>query len=256
MVLVNHQGTKSVLINSFNSEPLSLRQIYSRIGKKISMQAVHKHLKELTSERVIIKNNNKYTINRSWIESEKRKLEIMQRSSYDNYTVTNISFESINEMDDFLIELLKDNDKKTYSYWRHLWWPLSNMKKECLTLKNMKNKKHNHIITSGNSVIEKWCAKSYKKMGFDILIDRNFLYDHDFIIADKKIIQIYWPDDLIKQLDKSYQVKDIRNLNLENLSSVFESKTRIELRILEDEFLCGKLKKKLMNSMKIKEAIK
>ncbi len=78
----NKKTVKDAIISILASEwPLSAKKIYHRVRKmkRVSYQAVHKALKELTDESILEKTNKNYRISLSWIKSMEdflNKLEV------------------------------------------------------------------------------------------------------------------------------------------------------------------------------------
>lgn len=120
-----------------NDEALSAKQIYARLQKTHSItstyQAVHKTLKQMLGEGVLVKDKAKYSVNPKWVENFKKNAEVLAekviagkkeidfKNIQEGETI-HLNFKGILEVGWFLVNkiMVAPNPKKTpgIALWR------------------------------------------------------------------------------------------------------------------------------------------
>jgi len=81
--------------------PLTAKQVYNKLQRNyavsVSYQAIHKHLKEMTNEKILLKNKDGYCINKEWIEKIQKNTELMSEKIKGN--IKEINLKEMNEGD-------------------------------------------------------------------------------------------------------------------------------------------------------------
>ena len=224
--------------------------------KEMNMNDLFYRISEIETKVYIVINKNKEVAD----EMRNKTLKCFD----ENYTETvergpqSFTFNTLFELDRFIMEIIEQNlldpkDRKiSCSYWRHMWWPLFYTKESYMILKKITNKERIYFICSGNTPIEKWCAEFYKKLGMNVIINKNLEEGFDFLVIGDRILQIYYPQALKRKMDRIFsETKDISEIDMEELvSNIFEMKTKIQIIIIKNKELADELGGKVSNSFK------
>ena len=115
-------GLKGKIIDLLsNNNPLTAKQIYSKLQRQYSLastyQAVHKTLKQMLEESVLIKEKTTYSLNPEWVDNYKRNAEQLSEKIRSENKETNLKeleegeikhfhFKGILELGWFLVDKL------------------------------------------------------------------------------------------------------------------------------------------------------
>lgn len=241
------------ILQLLSGDNLSAKQIFFSLTKNdnfsISYQAIHKKLKSMIDEGILEKKENKYLINLFWVRQQKTKLSLIEESinsgvqSFDQ----NLIFNSITEVDKFLLDICQLFNPKEKSEivlnWIHPWIPLFLDKEIYKKLKNMISKYNFYCTFPSKTIVDKWCANFWKKNGVKVKIgvDRNSI--GSILVFNDYIIQVFYPDELIKKMDKFYsKCLSIKDLEIDEFFEViFEYKTQIPVLISKNNNVAKQL---------------
>ncbi|RLG18215.1 hypothetical protein DRN67_04380 [Candidatus Micrarchaeota archaeon] len=257
---------KDIIIQTLSEEwPLTAKQIYSKIRRKtptsITYQGVHKAVKQLEESGVLKVEENKYKVDLDWLKSIRSFSELVHRkyahkvspdSSPDRMSFV---FDTVAEAEDFLIDLALQfepkPDSKLYLCWVHFWIPLFLNRKTYKKMLELLQRIPSYGVTPSDTPIDRWCSDYWsshgltnKKLGVDIKTDCSFL------VLDDMVIQIYYPHEIIREVDLSFsKAKTIQELDPDRFfERVFEKKTKIPIVVSKNPALAEHLKDKILAS--------
>jgi hypothetical protein len=258
-------STKDQIISILSQEfPLSAKQIFNKISKSsgnISYQAIHKALLELLSAKVVEKKGNDYLLSMQWVNSLQGSLNGI-RAKYLSLSPelpkqSNLLFESITELDSFLIKLFlkmlssRDDKPVLCLQWSHFWLPLFE-KEDYLHSRELGKFTKAYCVSRGDTAIDKWCSDFWDKNSIKTKIGCNVASISDIIAFEDLIIQVFYPPEIRKELDRVYDgTKRISDLNVDDFfEKVFQKKTKIPVVINRNQQIADQIKKQTRSFFK------
>lgn len=268
MTLPIFSGSKKEIILLLSETwPLSVKEIFSSVsrnGFSGSYQAVHKALKELENDGIVVHRNKKYLLSDDWIHSLndfafnlKDKYANNLSKSLDNQ---NFSFNTIHDCDVFLLnsmhKILSNNksEKKPLLalQWSHAWIPLFISRKEYSEIAEAFKLVDCYSLVKGNSSIDTWCADFWRKQGMKVKLNCDIASPVEMIAVGDYVLQVFYSQKIKNDMNKFYsKVKSVKALDLNELfEKVFEKKTEINVTINKNPSLAEQLKKETMSYFK------
>lgn len=258
-------STKDQIISILSQEfPLSAKQIFNQISKdsgNISYQAVHKALLELLSSKVVEKKGNDYLLSMQWVDSLQGSLDGI-RAKYLSLSAelpeqSNLLFESITELDSFLIKLFlkvlsSRADKPVLCLqWSHFWMPLFE-KEDYLKSRELGKFTRAYCVSKGDTVIDKWCSNFWNKNKIKSETGHKVALVSDIIAFEDLVIQVFYPPSIRKELDLVYNgTKRISDLNVDDFfEKVFQKKTKIPVVINRNQQIADQIKEQTISFFK------
>ena len=263
LMVLGFDGNKAEIINILvNERGLSAKEIFFRMrkssGKNISYQAVHKLIINLVQKGILVKSGAQYFVNSQWLTKSKKEIEyIEQLADMRGGRVTSkmgMVFTSVYETDKFLAGLsdilLPQKEDEIGLVWIHFWIPLFMSDGTYLKMKNFILGSRFYWLTPNNTKIDKWCAEFWKKLGVKEKVGVKDFSDTSMLVYKDTIVQVFYPTDIRKALDKVYNSTDnISKLDIDNFfKTVFEKKTRIPVLISRDEEVATELMKQIKSN--------
>jgi predicted transcriptional regulator len=264
-MFLGFSGSKDLILSVLTQEwPLSAKEIFLKVqkesSKEVSYQAIHKLLNLLVDEKVILKNENKYLINCSWVSSQNELLLKLSKNLLEGAVVSPLNqelvFNSIYECDTFLANLKSilnpGKDDELALIWYHFWIPLFFSKNTYRTMKEILTGSKFYAITPNNSPIDKWCADFWGKLGINKKVGVKDVPNISMLIFGDLILQVFYPVEIKKALDEVYNsTDDPSKLDIDNFfTTVFEKKTRIPVLISKNKEVADELMKQIKANFK------
>lgn len=234
--------------------PLTAKGIHGQIvtvfGLDVSYQAVHKMVKSLEQEHIIVKDGKSYKLNHEWIE----KARAFSEQLSDAYAPMKkegqtIILPSIYDTDKFLLNILLQNMPKEGErpflglHWMHFWVPLFLSISEYNQIKELARKFDFYAISRGSTTIDRWCAKFWEKFAVKKKIGVDCAAISDLVIYQDMVIEVFYPTKIKKELDKFYdKAKRIEDLDVSYLfENIFKKKTEITVVMHKNKTLARQL---------------
>ena len=249
--------TKQVVIDILSSEwPLTAKRLYNKLKKeygiKISYQATHKALQELTEKKILTKDKDGYIINKKWIK-ELGEISEKVQSDLENHhlkrevkTCHKISFDNHREFIkfhlDFIDRVIREDKKLDMVFhYRHVPYPHELTNEEIKKLSLMRDMR-SLIVSKKDTIMGRWCAKQWEKMGIKVKLGADISTDRR-IILNNYIMDIYTTKEGITMWDKIYSVKNVKDFDAISMSdSILDSKLKTIVTVLKDKELATLLK--------------
>ncbi len=233
------------------------KQLFKSVSKQheISYQAVHKALKDLLREGVLEKNPlGHYSVSLDYL----RNLKAFIHSATNDYPDSIIDYkfivlDSMSEVDDYLIEVgfkLFKKNKQLSMNWSHFWIPLFERKKTYASMKKMVMLSKTYTITPGATTVDKWCENYWSKLCH--AKSNAGIAGSDFAVYDNHVIQVFYPAELRKKLDKIYaKAKSMQELDIDELyEKVFRAKAKIPVLVIHNPILAKQLEDEIKGYFK------
>lgn len=258
--------------------PLTQKKLYNLIkkkyGKNITYQAVYKAIRDLLNIHVILKVKEGYQINTDWLNALHRYTEVVQ----SNYFIKNkvialegvkeskiegninvLTFATLFDAEKYLYYLQKEYISKSRgkeiicTHHSYEWRPLFYLRAEYNWIINM-NKLNNksYILCANKTVVDKWCAKFYKSLGFNIKLGVNCASTCEIIVLGDLVIQIYLPKHIKDKFNKKLNsIKTLDKINVSSLiKDIFEKECDIQIVINKDSKIAEQIKENTLSHFK------
>ena len=261
--IIDSEGAsvKDLVVLVLSSEfPLKIKRIHSiltkKYGCKATFQATYKAVNELLRKGVVVKLEKEYSLNKNWIV----RLTLFARDIEKNYQSDkgfpiieendnlSLNFDALADVDRFVLAKLEAYPEerkkiKAVAFFSHLWWPMFYSFREYLQLKEIARKIDLAIYCSGNTPMDKWCAKYYSCLGIKVKTGEKHGHKTDLIVFKGYVIQIFYPKKVLNKISlvfsKYKRIEDIRVPDF--YSSLFEKKSNIQLLINRNPLLSKEL---------------
>lgn len=255
---LGNSPTKESILEILSEEwPISAKKIYKILTNSyalsITYQATHKALQELVEKKILIKNNDGYSLNKEWINNLGKfskkiedKLEDINQNK-EVKTMQKIIFKIHTDFIKFNFDLIKDIIKKGRNVdilfqFRHIPYVQVIPNEEINMIKELMPKIKWKILSKFSTPLDKWNAKQWNQIGVKTEFDPNISADRMIILNDL-IIQAYMSKEAIKQWDDIYSIKDMNKFNIESMAKgIFNPKFKTIVTIFEDKDLARILK--------------
>jgi len=247
----------TILCNEYPLKIIELTNyIKKRYGKSVTFQAVRKAIVELVEEDVLVKEDNVFSINKSWVSDAKHSLDVLysnlnQKRSSDIKSiegeVTVLTFDSLNDLMKYWQDIIDDWFKKfkkgDYAFncfqGVHGWEALLHPDREKQLMGQLKKKAiRSYSVFTGNYVLDRYLTKFYNKAGLKAVLNPSTKhFDKGFYVATygDLIIQVHYPDRLIFELENFFRKNmTLEDLDLHKLSEIVNRKIKIKLTIIRN----------------------
>ena len=260
MLNFNKSTAKDEILQLLASEPgLFPKKIFQRISKQlpISYQAVHKALLNLQSQQVVSKDERgAYALDLNWLRQVKKfvntAIPALAPSEVLDFRI--IHFDTLSDVDDALIGFAEQHfgkGKRLCASWSHFWIPLFENQSTYSAMKKLAMASDGYSVTVSDSLIDRWCADYWKKLGVRVKTGVGYSGVDVFTYSDY-VVEVFYSPDLRKKLDDFYnKAKTVRNLDLDGLyQNVFRGRTDLWMLIVHSPELANHIETEIMGYFK------
>lgn len=215
---------------------------------------------QLVDEKVVVKENKEFMINKEWVQQSKKFLDglylklvegkkLKKTMKYDSIVgeVSVFVFNSINEM----VRIWEDLSDEWYTSFKkgeypincyqaaHSWEVLLHPDVEAKLMGQCKRRGIKaYILCTENTPLDRNLAKFHEKIGVKVIINpslSSFDKSHYIGTYGPLIIQAKYPPGIVKKLDAFFKKnKDISNLDLSELSSIANTKVEVKMTVIKN----------------------
>ena len=270
-------NVKNLVFSILTSEyPLNLitltKLIKKQYGRDVTFQAVRKAVLQLVEAGVLLRTDKKFSINKEWVKESKalidglyERLNTKQSSkSIESIggQVSVFTFNSLNELMKFWQNLIdgwyKGFKQGDYPYncyqGAHLWEGLLHPDSERTIMRQLKDKSiKSHILTTGNTPLDKQIVQFYKKIGIKTHIEpSSSSFDKSYYVGTygDLVIQSRYPEEIVKNLDTFFKHnKKLGDLDLEELSEIVNKRMEIKLTVIKDINMAKQINKSIISEI-------
>jgi len=277
--LGRQDNVKNIVFSILTKEhPLKIIELTNfirrRYGKSVTFQAVRKAILELVEERVLVREDKGFSINKEWVLEGKKTLDLLYEDLAVEKTrpkqvesikgeVSVYTFGSVNEMIKFWQDLIdywyrqfKKGDPNINCYQAaHCWEGLLHLDRERLLMGQLKQKGIiSYILSTGNTPLDRNIRKFYKSIGIKMQISKSSSsFDRSFYIGTygEMIVQTKYPDEIVKELDEFFKKnKTLEGLDLKRLSEIVNKMVQIKLTVIKNLEMAKQINKSIISQMK------
>lgn len=269
-MFLGFSGLKEIIIKELlNGGDLSAKEIYSRIkkvySKDISYQGVHKVIKELLDESVLLKKDRFYFLSEEWINLVKTQSNLAyQKTALANNTFNNFEefeFFGIIELADFLINNFfnypNPKNKPSVNLWFFPYSVIGVNRELTSKLVNSYSKTPTFCFVNELNNLDVSFSKALKKMGVKKVVQRNNSATDllDLAVIGDFVAYIWYDSDfrnLWKRQNRS--PKKLEEFDLINhLKNMQKIKARIKVFIINDNFVADNIRKEYLSNYFVKK---
>jgi len=251
--------------------PLSAKQIYNKLqrshGVSVSYQAVHKQLKLMLEEKIILKNEKNLSLNSEWIENKKSFFENLghsldKKDSKKEVVAVLLSFEKFIDIGRFVLNeffnLSNSKNKPFISLVYHAWPSIVLSDKMFKQFKEFHSKTKHYLLVSQDTLIDKTMGKTFEENNASIKYGINLPFTPDTLVSGNFIAYVYFDARGSKTYDKFCQTtKSLKNLNLEELfNTLFEMPFKHKILLVNNKEIADEIRENTIKEFKRKKGRK
>lgn len=272
------EGVKDLVFTILSKEyPLRIIQltnfIKKRYGKSVTFQAVRKAVLELTSEGVLTKKEDKFSVNKKWVLETKTMLNELYVDLNKNLTTPKdvhsvseelsvFTFHSLNELMKFWQDLIdhwyahfKKGDPHINCYQAaHAWEGLLHLDREKTLMSQLKKKGIlSYILSKGNTPLDRNIRTFYSNIGIKVAINSSqSSFDKSYYVGTygQLVVQTQYPEEIVKDLDSFFRKnKTIKDFDLKQLSDIVNRNVEIKLTVIKNLAMAKQINKSIIDQM-------
>jgi len=274
------KSTKDRIINILARRyPLKTKAIYASIKKEyaspVTYQAIHKLLRELVDDGVLVKEELSYRINPEWLKKTSDFLAYVEQS-YKNQkslvpgpskvdkigAITVMEFDSLADMDIFFMDYeekfhKKEKDKVIVWIARHYHWPFAYSKKMFDVQERKKEKKESYKIFGNLANLDRWAMKFYRQLGVNVIFNKNTKQTGDIAVYGDEILEIKYDEELLAAMDDFFKKnKDFEKIDLAGFfKNILNQKTKITVILQKNNYIAEKIVKESLRLFSKKQEL-
>jgi hypothetical protein len=264
-----NKNVKSIIIEIIlNTRFINTKKIHNlllkKYNRKVSYQAVHKALKEMQKDKILIKIGKEYSIDKDYIEKLEDFLNSLKKSQNSNFNifekkeVERLNFASMFELLGFIVNALDmkyftDEYNENYVWMKHFWQIPPNTPTKNIFQKWMEESKKTRVLVSNNTLVDKLFSSYFKykyyprknelKIKVGVKDDPGF----ELLIINDTIVQIYFPEEILGRINRLFSgFKNIINPTITNdITEISHMKTSINVVIIRNKEISDDYKRQI-----------
>jgi hypothetical protein len=257
-------STKNAIIETVSEKfPLSAKEIYFSIkknyGLSVTYQAIHKTIKELIENSILVKENNKYKISKIWVEEIKKfskdlEKKYLKKEIYEDGVPSTVEVKSIWEFYMFILEMLQDknfstNNKSICIQSEYVWISPIGTENEWNSLKEFLQENQIFVAIRSNTNFDKMMKRCWENVGVKYKLGVNTETSRlmmDIVIVGDYVLQAYFPEEFVTKIKEIYSnVKSIDDIKMDFVQDFFYKKydPKINILIHQNKSLAEQLRK-------------
>jgi|SRR3989344_366291 len=241
------------------------REIKRKYGVSVTFQAVIKAVNSLIKNKVIVKNEKLYSINKDWVFETRNFFDRLYTEHFKVkkpmkkvelgrdiiiYTVNNL-LELDRLWNDLLTNWCREETKDKRNCWKgkHAWWLIPRLQEEDILHDLMiKSNIKTYNLWTENTLLDKVATKYYSKKNEFAKIKRlNSKADKHITAFGESLIKFEIPQNLSKKLEILYKkTKKLEDLDIKKAIDIFKENTEIEVTLIKDKLLADKIKEEII----------
>ncbi|MBU2100287.1 hypothetical protein KKG83_03840 [Candidatus Micrarchaeota archaeon] len=271
--MTKKSSTSEQIIEILSNEwPLTTKQIHHRLKRNyasiISYQAVHKHLKEMLKDKMIVKDSQKILLSYSYI----KKLSDYAKRLESSFGEVNgkdskmIMFGSLVGVGRFAVNEFNGNASGKYPnpenkdfvcMWNHAWPLIGVSQEEHETMKRTFSETVHWNICKNNTYLDNLTSNYLKNLGKNIAMNKEFSMKNDTMVGGNYVMQIFFPLEFEKEMEKIYKkIKTEKDFDIKELFEFTTKHYEIKTIIFKNQQMADSLreeaKKICLGEQKIK----
>lgn len=245
--------------------------IHRRYGRDVTFQAVRGAVLELLDERVVLKKEKEFEINKEWVKDSLNILKNIDSSLHNqnpkkidsiNGEISVIEFDSLSELMKYSEQLIddwfkrfKNGDYKINCYQgAHYWEALLYPEQERKIIGQLKKKGiRSYSLITSNTPLDRNIAKFYRTSGLRVVnYYSNSKSDRAYYVATygDLIAETRYPAALVDELDRFFKKnKKLEDLDLHELAKIADKKIKIKITIIRNLEMAKQINSSIISKM-------
>ena len=271
-----NSSTKDKIIGILATNPgINTKKVDGILKKQyainVTYQAIHKTLKQMVEQRIILYDKRGYMLNPEWVKQLRTFVEkcsadgqeeadfsrdIDYKKLVESKESKKIILKTREEFDEFYYKIrkhltlsLKDlpvEERLIFRSFWHLYYPLAHPKEEAELIdivKEMKAKSFTFVI--GDTPLDSWAARIYKNSPVKVFLGELIASTNMIFIYGNKMMDVYYDYSIVELFDKVFnQVKQVDSLALSQaVSMLYAPREPIYITINNDPSIVNTIKK-------------
>ncbi|MBI4360503.1 hypothetical protein HY572_01880 [Candidatus Micrarchaeota archaeon] len=252
-----------VILVLSREEHLSAKQVFQTIkkdfGSPATYQGVHKALRVLTGQGVLIEDKRKYVLDQKWItdlnsfvnkmEAKRSGRAALEFGEIKNASSVTLSFDSYMEA---LYALLDNMDRDysenkepdtTVAHWYHAWPVTCVSKKEFEQLRRMMSLGEHYAVINQQTALDSVLADFWKDLGKKVHIGVSCATSCDLLVTRDKVVQLFLSPPVRKGINSVFKKSDEGQIDFAALYSfVYGLKGNVSLIITSNPELADEIR--------------
>lgn len=258
----NKKTVKDHIINILTYEwPLSARKLYNILQKRytlnMSYQAVHKSVKELLEQKIIVDNGDGYQLDIEWVKGVKDFSDKIENHYKNNSKIdvsgsnSNFNFDNLKDYYLFMLDFLNrsaDSSDALYQILYHLHLPISLTKEEYMKFTKMLTKfKKSHTICKNSTEADNIIQMHHKSINSEhgIVLGADCADDSETFVANDIVVHAFLSEELKSALDTVYENSKTTEELKKNLDPLMKKKFKIHVVMNRNQHLAENIKKRV-----------
>jgi len=255
------RSVKDIIVEILSVEwPLSCRKIHWQLRKKynvsITYQAVHKTLKQMVLENILMEENKKYKINIDWAKKIEEFAKMVSKKYKNDHININsntiqMTFGNSMEMMEFLIDGIRSgffgDSSMIYSELIHVPGLFTIDMRTLEKLKKITKKSKFYMLVKNKTILDESFLNLLKNYKINSKICVDCANNFDTYIIGSTVVEVFYENGYKRRLDNFYKsVKSIVSFNMPKFyENIIIKKTKINVFIIRNSELAEKMKEQI-----------
>jgi len=244
-------------------EDLSAKAIFLALrresGVSVSYQAVHKLLRKLVADGVLVEGGKRYSLNSGWlsnlnsfvsqVEARRSGKPALDFGKIQNASSVTLSFDSYLDalyalLDNMAREIQVDSTPDvTVAHWSHCWPVTCVSPKEFKQLQVMMSQGKHYALVNDKTALDLLLADFWKDLGKKMVLGVPCASQCDLLVTRDRVVQIFLPTPIRTGLDKVFEQSNKGNVDLANFYSlVYGLKGNVSLIVTRNAALAQQIR--------------
>jgi len=269
--LKNVKNVKDIIIHVLSEEwPLTSNAIYNKAKRKYALeasyQAVHKMLKHLTGQGIVVKKGREYSISMQWAEnlekfSKNLKTKLVSHKPLyldglaefrEETSMQTFVFDSFGEAEEYRKKLQREyielpGPKPPYiGQSRHLKSPIVYSERSLSILNTIrKTQTECYLLVAGKTKIDNWCASYYQNEFVRVKTDCDVAKNCETMVLGDVITQMYVPNEIQEHINRSYNsAEKISDIVIPKFNKeIYEKKAKTKFVVYKNSEMAEQVRK-------------
>lgn len=236
-------------------------------GVSVSYQAVHKLVRKLVDDGVLVETDKTYGLNSTWlsnldsfvsqVEARRSGKSSLDFGKIQDASSVTLSFDSyLDALYALLDNMVRDIESNpapdvTVSHWSHSWPVTCVSKKEFEQMRVMMSHGQHYALVNDKTALDLLLADFWKDLGKKMRLGVPCAEQCDLLVTRDKVVQLFLSPPVRKGLEKVFTDSNHGKVDLAQFYSlVYGLKGNVSLIITRNEALASQIRKETLNYFK------
>ncbi len=209
---------------------------------KTTKQSLYKHLKNLISKEIVLKDKKTYSISQEWKNVLREMLSIITIPLPDVGEKMSHTFSSLGHLDQYWKHIVESLFQKhprdpVFLYSSHQFWPYvaDRMSSEVRLIQNTSKQRsrRSYFILGGNTPLDKKYKKIFHNEFYKVALVPEFQKErhvHTIVIGDT-LVYTYIDKNIAQKIDDTYTSNDDLDIQVKYLKEILNTEHKCKIKI-------------------------